>query len=168
MATNSKRADREIPEPQIGEAALLPQPEQRPVEGEPKRVVAALDRDPDALAEIAALGDRTADENAAASRIRPVKPESKRNAVTEQQIDLALAQCIARRLHIRMGLELYLGEEGFEIGFVRGAADHRDLLAFDPLRSDVAQRGVAPRHETGRRAVIRIREIDALARLGRD
>src|SRR2546430_6327041 len=40
-------------------------------------------------------------------------------------------------------------------------------LALDPFRNDVAQRGVATRDETGGRAIIRIREVDALARLGR-
>src|SRR5207248_869158 len=46
-----KRADRKIPQPQIGEPALLPQPEQRPVERQAQGVVPALDRNADALAE---------------------------------------------------------------------------------------------------------------------
>src|SRR6266478_958460 len=94
----SKGADREIPEPQIGEAALLPQPEQRPIEGKPQRIIAALDRDADALAEIAALGERSADEDAAIRRVGAVEPESERDAVAEQKIGLALAQSFTRRL----------------------------------------------------------------------
>src|SRR6266446_2097696 len=106
----SKGADREIPEPQIGEAALLPQPEQRPIEGKPQRIVAALDRDADTLAEIAALGERPADKDAAVRRIRAVEPERKHDAIAEQEVGLALAQPFARRLHVAVGLELRLGE----------------------------------------------------------
>ena len=84
----------------VGEAALLPEPEQRPVERLAQRVVAALDRDADAFAEIAALGERTADEFAAAGGVGPVEPEGERDAVAEQQVGLALAQRLARRFHV--------------------------------------------------------------------
>src|SRR6185503_8610601 len=49
----SKRTDREIAQPQIGEAALLPDAEQRPVERLPDRVIALSDRDADAFTKIA-------------------------------------------------------------------------------------------------------------------
>src|SRR6185437_1513108 len=52
----SERADREIAQPEIREPALLPQPEQRPVEGLAHEVVVAADGDTDAFAEEAALG----------------------------------------------------------------------------------------------------------------
>src|SRR5437588_5742525 len=136
----SKRADREIPEPQIGEAALLPQPEQRPVEGKTQRIIAALDRNADALAEIAALGEGSADEDAAVRRVGAVEPERERDAVAEKKIGLALAQPFACRLRVAVGLQLRLGEERLQIRLVRGAADHRDLLALDSFRDDVAQR----------------------------
>src|SRR5262249_42224946 len=95
---SSEWADRKIAQPQVGEAALLPNPEQRPVEREPQRVVAALYRDPDALAEITALRERAADEGAAIGGIGAVEPERQRDAVPEQQVDLAPAQRLARRI----------------------------------------------------------------------
>src|ERR1043165_5240005 len=168
VALGLERADREITQPQIGETALFPNPEQRPIERKPQRVVAALDRDADALAEIAALGERTADEHAAVRRVGPVEPERKRNTVAEQKIRLALAQRFARQLHGAVRLELGLGEEGFQIRLVRGAGDDRHLLAFDRLRRGIARLGIAARNETCRRAVVRIREVDALACLRRD
>ena len=48
---------------------------------------------------------------------------------------------------------------------MRGAGDDGDLLAFDEVRQDVADRTVVARHETCRRAVIGIGEVGALARL---
>jgi hypothetical protein len=51
---------------------------------------------------------------------------------------------------------------------VRGAAHHGDLLALDRLGHDVAQRYCAAHHEAGGRAIIRIGEVDAQARLGGD
>src|SRR5262249_7250261 len=102
----SKRVDRKIAQPQIGETALLPQAEQRPVEGEPQRVVAALHRDPDALAEIAAFGERAALELAAIGRVGAVEPEGELDAVAEQEIDLAAAQRIAGGLDIGIGARL--------------------------------------------------------------
>src|SRR6185369_7524965 len=71
----SIRADRKIAQPQIGEAALLPQPEQRPVERLPQQVVAPPDRDADALTEEAALDVRPAAEHAAVLRVGAVEPE---------------------------------------------------------------------------------------------
>ena len=43
---------------------------------------------------------------------------------------------------------------------MRGAGDDGDLLAFEPLRQRILDRRIAPGHETRRRAVIRIGEID--------
>src|SRR5262249_26648639 len=77
------RIDREIPQPQVGEAALLPQAKQAPVDGEAQRVVAALDRDADALAEVAALDERAAREGAAVARVGAVEPERERKSVAE-------------------------------------------------------------------------------------
>src|SRR5579885_3915091 len=85
----SKRADRKIAQPQIGEAAFLPQPEQAPVESLAQQVVAFLHRDADALAEIFALQEGAAAEHAAIRRIGAIEPEGERDAVAEQQIDFA-------------------------------------------------------------------------------
>src|SRR5580700_2437340 len=90
-ALASKRVDREIAQPQVGEAALLPLPEQRPVQGLPQQIVAALNRDADALAEEAALQERAAAEGATAAGVGAVEPEGERDAVAEQQIDVAVA-----------------------------------------------------------------------------
>src|SRR5690349_5261133 len=108
----SIRIDREISQPQVGEAALLPEPEQAPVDGEPQRVVAALDRDADALAEVAALEERAARERAAVARVGAVEPERQREAVAEQEIDLAPPQRLARELGGPVGAHLGLGEQG--------------------------------------------------------
>src|SRR5260370_38539633 len=104
-------------QPQVGEAALLPLPEQRPVQGLPQQVVAALDRDADALAEEAAFQERAAAEGAAAARIGAVEPEGERDAVAEQQIDVAVAQRRARRVGVRIGPYLGLGEHLLEKSF---------------------------------------------------
>src|SRR5258708_7056236 len=71
----SKRADREIPQPQVGVAALFPEPEQRPVERLPQQVVVAADRDADAFAEETALQIGAAAEFAAVGRVGAVEPE---------------------------------------------------------------------------------------------
>ncbi len=42
-------------------------------------------------------------------------------------------------------MQLGFGEQGLEIGFVRGAGDHRDLLALERFRAHVVDRIVAPR-----------------------
>src|SRR5271166_1315735 len=96
----SERTDREIAQPEIGEAALFPQLEQRPVQGKPQQIVAALDGDADAFAEKAAFQKRPAAERAAAAGVRAVEPEGERNAVAEQQIDLLAPQGVARRLGV--------------------------------------------------------------------
>src|ERR1700750_168006 len=92
----SERADGEVAQPQVGELALLPQTEQTPVQGLAQGVVAAADRNADALAEIAALGEGTALERAAPGGIGSVEPERERDAVAEQEIDLAAPQRFAR------------------------------------------------------------------------
>src|SRR5689334_23052338 len=91
----SKRTDRKIAQPQVAETALLPQPEQSPVKTLTERVVAALDRDADAFAEVAAFDKRAAAKGTAILRIRAVQPEGQRNTVAEQKIDFALAERIA-------------------------------------------------------------------------
>src|SRR5262249_58374959 len=51
----SKRTDREIAQPQIGKTALLPDPEQRPIERQPDRVIALFDNNSDAFPAVAAV-----------------------------------------------------------------------------------------------------------------
>src|SRR5512141_722699 len=126
MTVDLKRADREIAQPQIGEAAALPQPEQRPVERLPQQVVAALDRDADAFAEELALQERPAAEQAAIRRVGAVEPKGERNAVAEQEIDLATLEREARGGVGRIRMQLGFGEQRLQIGFVRGASDDRD------------------------------------------
>src|SRR5215471_2646010 len=111
----SVRIDRKIPQPQVGEAAFLPQAKQAPVEREPQRVVAAFDRDADALAEVAALDERPAREDAAVAGVGAVEPERQRKAVAEQEIDLAPPECLARQFGGLVRAHVGLGEQGFEI-----------------------------------------------------
>src|SRR5437764_6961790 len=85
----SKRADREIAQPQIGEAPLLPHAEQRPVQRHPHRIVAFLDDNPDPFAKIAVVEVGSAAKRTAIFRIRPVEPEGERDRIPEQKIDLA-------------------------------------------------------------------------------
>ena len=72
-----------------------------------------------------------------------------------------------RELHGAIGLQLGFGEEGLQVGLVRTAADHRDLLAFEAVRDCASSHvDVAPRDEARGRTVVGIAEIDPLARLG--
>src|SRR6202167_360262 len=84
---SSERADREIAQPKVGEASLFPELKQRPVQALPQEIVAAFDRNADALAEEPALQKRPAAESTAARRIGAVEPEGKRDAVVEQKVD---------------------------------------------------------------------------------
>src|SRR5712691_8911507 len=105
----SKRTDRKIPQPQIGETAGFPDAIQGPVDAKPQRVVAALDGNPDAFAKIAAFDERPADEGAATAGTRAIKPERQRESVAEQQIHLAAPQRFAGRLGIAIAAQLRLG-----------------------------------------------------------
>ena len=60
MPTPSKRADREVAQPQVGEAALLPGAEERVVEHKAHHIIAAPDRDADTFTEIATIEEWTA------------------------------------------------------------------------------------------------------------
>src|SRR5690242_10181530 len=164
----SIRIDRKIAQPQIGKAALLPQTEERPVDGEPQRVVAALDRDADALAEVSALDERPAHERAAAAGIRAVEPEGEVERICEQEIDLAAPQRLARRVGGRIGAHLRLGEQVAQVLLVRGAGHYRDLLALDVLRAHVVELAAGTYGEASDRPVIGIAEAGPLARVGGD
>src|ERR1700742_5321527 len=87
--TSSERADRKIMQPQIGVAAFFPDPEQRPVQRLSQQVVALAHGDADALAEIAAFDEWAAGKGATIAGIGAVDPECQRNAVAEDEIDLA-------------------------------------------------------------------------------
>src|SRR5579871_1819565 len=167
-AAPSKRADREIAQPKVAEAAQLPDPEQCPVQGEPDRVIALLDSNADPFAEIAAVEIGAAPEGAAISRISAVEPERQRHRVTEQEIDVALAQREASDLGARIGAHLDLSEELLKIGLVRGAGHDRNFLAFELFGQGVLYRRIAARHEAARRAVIGIGEIGLRAGIGGD
>src|ERR1700758_4435779 len=138
----SKRADRKIPQPQIRETALLPVPKQGPVQSLPQQIIAALDRDADALAKIAAFQKGPATEYTAAGGIGTVEPESERDAVAEQQIDVLVAERFARGFRIGVGPHLGRGEHLLEEGFMRRAGDDGDFLALDKFRQHVADRAV--------------------------
>src|SRR4029079_16563678 len=86
-----ERTHREIAQPQIGVAAFFPDPEQRPVQRLPQQVVALANGDADPLAEIAALDERPAGEGAALGGVGAVDPERQRDAVAEDEVDLAAA-----------------------------------------------------------------------------
>src|SRR3954466_16000000 len=156
----SKRADREIAQPQIGETALLPDPEQGPVERQADRVIALSDRDADAFTEIAVVGVGAAAKGTAILGIRAVEPESERDCVAEQEIDLAAPECGARSVRVRIRAQFDLGKQSLKISLVRGAGDDGDLLAFKPLRQRILDRGIAFRHEARRRTIIGVGEID--------
>src|SRR5207237_9027641 len=87
-----KRADGEIPQPQIGIAAFFPDAKQRPVQRLPQQVVALAHGDADALAEIAALDKRPARERAAFAGICAVDPERQRNRVAKTEVALTARQ----------------------------------------------------------------------------
>src|SRR5258705_13076575 len=156
----SKRTDREITQPQISETALLPNPEQGPIEREPDGIIALFDRDSDTFAEIAAVDIGAAAEGTAIFGIGTVEPKGERDRIAEQEIDLAAPQREPRLVRARIGANLDLGKQGLKISLMRGAGDHGDLLALEPLGKRIFDRGIALRHETGRRAVIGIGEID--------
>src|SRR5262245_32229332 len=88
IETSSVRADRKIAQPKIGKAPFFPQFEQRPIECQSHRIVAAPHRDSDALTKIPAFGEWPTDKSAAAVRIAAIQPERKRNPVAEQEIDV--------------------------------------------------------------------------------
>src|SRR3954471_5782257 len=158
--SGSKRADWEIAQPQIGEPALLPDPEQRPVERQPDRVIALSDRDADAFTEIAVVGVGAAAKGTAILGIRAVEPEGERDGVAEQEIDLAAPQCGARSVRVRIRAQLNLGKQSLKISLVRSTGDDGDFLAFKPLRQRILDGGIALRHEARRRTIIGIGEID--------
>src|SRR5262245_47237616 len=85
----SKRADREIAQPQICETPLFPQAEQCPVEGLPQQIVAAPHRYSDALTEEPAFKIGPTPEHTAVRRVGPIEPEGKRDPVTKQKVDFA-------------------------------------------------------------------------------
>src|ERR1043166_9094601 len=118
-AKRLKRADWKISEPQIRELALLPDPEQGVVQRQPDRIVAAFDRDADALAEVAAVEIGTAAERTAVLGIGAVEPERERDRVAEHQVDVAALEREAGDIGVRIGARLDLGEQRFEIGLVR-------------------------------------------------
>src|SRR6516162_8670711 len=94
----SERTHREIAQPQIGVAAFFPDPEQRPVQRLAQQVVALAHGDADALAEIAAFDKGAAREGAAITGVRAIDPEAERDAVAEDEIDLAAPQRRAERI----------------------------------------------------------------------
>src|SRR5215471_1988176 len=142
-----KRADRKIAQPEIGEEALLPEAEERPIERLPQRIVAALDRDADPFAEKAALGIGAADKEAAIGGFGAVEPKRECKSVSEHEIHLPPLQGLTGGLCGRIGPDLSLGEQGPQIGFVCGAGDDADLLCLEMLRVRVVDPGVASCHE---------------------
>jgi hypothetical protein len=97
----SKRADREIAQPQIGKAASFPEPEQRIIQGQPHGIVAFLDGDADPFAEILALEERAAGERAAPAGIGTIDPERQCDAVAEDVVDFTAPQRISGRIRYR-------------------------------------------------------------------
>src|SRR5262245_55644162 len=130
----SKRAEREIAQPQIGEAALLPRAEERPVQRQPHDIVAFLDRDSDPFAEIAAVDVGSAAKRTAIFGLRSVEPEGERDCIPEQKIDLAAPQCGPRRLVGRIGANLGLGKQSFKIRLVAGNGDEGTRFSLRAVR----------------------------------
>src|SRR5262249_44011598 len=117
----SKRADREVAEPQIGEPALFPIAKQGPAQSLPQQIIAAFDRNAHALAKIPALQKRAATEYAAAGGIGTIEPERQRDSVAEQKIDILVAQRFARGFRIGVRPHLGRGEHLLEESLMRGA-----------------------------------------------
>src|ERR1700738_487120 len=116
---NSERADGEIAEPKIGKMALLPYPEQRPVQSKPDRVVAFADRYADPFSEVAAVDVGSAAKCSAILGISSVDPECERDRVAEQEIDIAAAQSQPRHVGVRIGAQLDFGKQVPQIGLMR-------------------------------------------------
>jgi hypothetical protein len=95
-----ERTDREIAQPQIGVAAFFPEPEHRPVQRLSQHIIAPLDADTDAFAEITALDEGTTAEGAAVAGIRAVDPECQRNRIAKNEIDFTPAQRKPKRFII--------------------------------------------------------------------
>ena len=82
-------------------------------------------------------------------------------------VDVAAAKRLARGIRRRIGLKLHFREQRLEIGLVRGAGDHGDLLSLQQLGAQIGGGRVAPDHKTRRHAIIGIGEIEDLSRLRR-
>src|SRR4029078_531515 len=156
----SKRADREIAQPQVCNTPVPPRENRAPFEPLPQQIVAAPHRDADALTEKPALQIGAASEHATIGRVSAIEPESQRNSVTEQKIDLAALERKARCVSIGEWTKLSFGEQRLQKCFVRGACDNSDLFSLEGLRADVLDCAVTARNEPGRCAVIWIAEID--------
>src|SRR5581483_5375282 len=124
-----ERTDRKIAQPQVGETAVFPQAEQRPIESAAQHLIILADGDADAFAEIAALEVRAAEKFAAFARGAAVEPKGKRNAVAENKVDLAFHQSRACCFRVRIGMQFGFGEQRFQVCLVSGAGDHSDFLA---------------------------------------
>src|SRR5262249_3363171 len=130
----SKRTDREIAQPQIGKTALLPDPEQRPIERQPDRVISLCDTNAEASAEVASADGGPAAKGTAILGIGAVEPERERDRIAEQEIDVAAPQREPRQVRARIGANLDLGKQGLKISLMRCAAHHPHLLPLHPPR----------------------------------
>src|SRR5262245_36133512 len=120
----SKRTDRESAQPQIGKTALLPDPEQCPIEGKPDCVITLFDGNSDAFAEVAAVDVRPATEGTATLGIGAVEPEGEGDRIAEQEIDVAAPQRQPCHVRPRISANLDLGKQGLKICLMRRAGDH--------------------------------------------
>src|SRR5262249_57488895 len=143
-------------QPKMGKTPLLPDAEQRPIQGEPHRVIALFNGNSDAFAEVAAVYVRPATEGTAILGISAVEPEGERDRIAEQEIDIPAPQGEPRHVRARISANFGLGKQGLKICFMRRAGDHGDLLALKPLGQRIVHRGIALRPETRRRARIGI------------
>src|SRR5262245_29867930 len=162
----SERRDRKITQPQFGEPAFFPQPEQCPIECLPQQIIAASDRDTDAFAKKATLQIGTPAEHAAICGICAIEPKSERDAVAEQQVDFTAFQRKTCGIGVRKGARLSFGEKRLEVSLMRSACDNCDLFSFKKFRTDALNRTVAPDDKSRGRSVIRIAEINPRPHVG--
>src|SRR5215469_14415708 len=101
-------ADRKISQPQIGKPALLPDPEQRPIQRQPHSVVALAHGDADPFTEEAAVDVRSTAEGAAILGVGAVEPEGERDRVPKQEVDVATPQSKPRHVRVWIGPHLDL------------------------------------------------------------
>src|SRR5207244_1653980 len=117
--------------------------------------------------EKAAFQVRAAPKHAAVRGVGSIEPEGERGAVAKKEVDLAPLHRETRGVSIGIGTYLCLGEECPEIGLMRGPGDNSDLFSFKCFRTYIFERAVAASHETRRRTVIGIAEIDTRAHFRR-
>ena len=158
------KSDREILEIELGIDSARRQPGERPIQRAAKGRVLLAQGDADALAKKPALGIGAAFEAAAIVRRRAIEPYRQRQAVAEHGVDRAAAQSLVQRAGVGISLLDDFWEKRIEKGLMRRAGDDADCLAGQRRRRGVGKLGILARDEAGGRSIIRLGEVDLVAR----